>query len=100
MKEKSEGEGEVKRKGGGMWVVGKKKERKNKKEMKKWCRWVVGKKGKKKKKEKLINNIMIKTKFKNQNYVPNTIFFFFFFLNCDFSCKTKTMYQTNFFLQS
>jgi hypothetical protein len=31
MKEKSEGEGEVKRKGGGTWVVGKKKERKNKK---------------------------------------------------------------------
>ena len=26
--------------------------------------------------KKLINNIMIKTKFKNQNYVPNTIFFF------------------------
>jgi hypothetical protein len=25
---------------------------------------------------------------------------FFFFLNCDFSCKTKTMYQTEFFLQS
>jgi hypothetical protein len=39
---------------------------------------------------------MIKTKSKNQNYVPNTIFF----LNCDFSCETKTMYQTEFFLQS
>jgi hypothetical protein len=35
-------------------------------------------------------------KFKNQNYVPNTIFF----LNCDFSCETKIMYQTEFFLQS
>ena len=40
---------------------------------------------------------MIKTKSKNQNYVPNIIFFF---LNCDFSCETKTMYQTKFFLQS
>jgi hypothetical protein len=26
--------------------------------------------------KKLINNVMIKTKSKNQNYVPNTIFFF------------------------
>jgi hypothetical protein len=35
------------------------------------------------------------TKLKNQNYVPNIIFFFLnFFLNCDFSCETKTMYQT------
>ena len=39
---------------------------------------------------------MIKIQFKNQNYVPNTIFFF----NCDFSCETKTMYQIDFFLQS
>jgi hypothetical protein len=62
------GGGEVKRNGGGTWVV--------------------GKKGKKK---KLINNVMIKIKFKNQNYVLKT---FFFFLNCDFSCETKTMYQT------
>ena len=55
---------------------------------------MVGKKGKKK--EKINNNnIMIKIKFKNQNYVPNTIFFFF--LNCDFSCETKTMYQTESF---
>ena len=60
---------------------------------KRWCTWVVGKKGKKKK----INNVIIKFKSKNQNYVPNTIFFF---LNCDFSCETKTMYQTEFFLQS
>ena len=37
------------------------------------------------------------TKFKNQNYVSNTNFFF---LNCDFSCETKTMYQIEFFLQS
>ena len=43
-----------------------------------------------KKKEKKNNNIMLKTKSKNQNYVLNTIFF----LNCDFSCETKTMYQT------
>ena len=43
--------------------------------------------------KKLINNIMIKTKSKNQNYIPNTIFK----KNCDFSCKTKTMYQINFF---
>ena len=40
---------------------------------------------------------MIKTKFKNQNYVPNTIFLK---KNYDFSCETKTMYQTEFFLQS
>jgi hypothetical protein len=37
--------------------------------------WVVGKKRKEKRKKKLINNVMIKIKFKNQNYVPNTIFF-------------------------
>ena len=42
------------------------------------------------------NIIIIKTESKNQNYVPNTIFF----LNYDFSCETKTMYQTEFFLQS
>jgi hypothetical protein len=48
------------------------------------------------KKKKKINNLIIKIKSKNQNYVPNT----FFFLNCDFSCETKTMYQTEFFLQS
>ena len=47
--------------------------------------------------KKLINNVMIKTKSRNQNYVPNIIFFF---LNCDFSCETKTIYQTKFFLQS
>jgi hypothetical protein len=29
------------------------------------------------KKEKKNNNVMIKTKSKNQNYVPNTNFFFF-----------------------
>ena len=40
------------------------------KKMKTWCTWVVGKKGKKK--EKKINNVMI---------------------------KTKTMYQTQFFLK-
>jgi hypothetical protein len=44
----------------------------------------------------IINNVIIKFKFENQNYVPNTIFF----LNCDFSCETKIMYQTEFFLQS
>ena len=52
--------------------------------------------GKKERKKKKKNNVMIKTKSKNQNYVPNTIFF----LNCDFSCETKTMYQAEFFLQS
>jgi hypothetical protein len=31
---------------------------------------------KKEKKKKKINNLMIKIKSKNQNYVPNTIFFF------------------------
>ena len=30
------------------------------------------------KKKKNNNNVMIKSKFKNQNFVPNTIFFFFF----------------------
>jgi hypothetical protein len=58
--------------------------------------YVGGGKKRKEKKKKKINNIMIKTKSKNQNYVPNTIFF----LNCDFSYETKTMYQTEFFLQS
>jgi hypothetical protein len=84
--------GKSKKKGrGDTWVVGGKKKGKK---IKRWCTWVVGKKGKKKKKK--INNVMIKTKSKNQNYVPKTIFF----LNCDFSCETKTMYQTEFFLQS
>jgi hypothetical protein len=86
------GGGKVKRKGRGVRGWWGKKKRKKKK-MKTWCTWVVGKKGKKK--EKKINNVMIKTKSKNQNYVPNTIFF----KNCDFSCETKTMYQTEFFLQ-
>ena len=39
---------------------------------------------------------MIKTKSKNKKYVLNTIFFF---LNCDFSCETKTMYQTDYNLK-
>jgi hypothetical protein len=56
----------------------------------------VGDDEKRKEKKKKKNNLMIKFKSKNQNYVPNTIFF----LNCDFSCETKTMYQTEFFLQS
>ena len=42
--------------------------------------------------KKLINNVMIKTKSENQNYVPNTIFILFYFIF--FSCETKTMYQT------
>jgi U3 small nucleolar RNA-associated protein 14 len=89
--------GRSKKKGRGTWVVGKNKERKKKKKkMKMWCTWVVGEKRKEKRKKKKCNNVIIKTKSKNQNYVPNTIFFF---LNCDFSCETKTMYQTNFFLQ-
>ena len=66
------------------WWGKKRKEKRNKEVVRGW--W--GKKGKKK--EKRNNNVMIKIKFKNQNYVPNTIFFF----NCDFSCETKTMYQT------
>jgi hypothetical protein len=55
--------------------------------------------GEKKGKEKKNNNnniIIIKFKSRNQNYVPNIIFF----LNCDFSSETKTTYQTEFFLQS
>ena len=32
--------------------------------------------GEKRKEKKLYNNVMIKIKFKNQNYVLNTIFFF------------------------
>ena len=71
--------GEVKRKGGGTWVVGEKRGKK--------IIIII-----------IINNIIIKFKSKNQNYVSNTIFFCF--LNCDFSCETKTMYQTEFFLQS
>ena len=43
------------------------------------------------------NNVIIKIKSKNQNYVSNIIFFF---LNYDFSCETKVMYQIKFFLQS
>ena len=30
--------------------------------------------------KKLINNVMIKTKSENQNYVPNTIFILFYFI--------------------
>ena len=89
------GGGEVKTKEGCTWVVGNKKERKKKKENEEMV-YVGGEKKKRKKKEKN-NNIMIKTKSKNQNYVPNIIFYF---LNCDFSCETKTMYQIEFFLQS
>ena len=37
---------------------------------------MVGEKWKEKRKKKC-NNVIIKTKSKNQNYVPNTIFFFF-----------------------
>jgi hypothetical protein len=74
---------------------GKKKEKKKKRRRRSGVRGWWGKKRKKKRK-KNNNNIMLKTKSKNQNYVPNTIFF----LNCDFSCETKTMYQTEFFLQS
>jgi hypothetical protein len=73
--------------GGGGKKKGKKKEKKNKEVV-----YVGG--GEKRKEKKNNNNVMIKTKSKNQNYVPNTIFF----LNCDFSCETKTMYQTEFFL--
>ena len=40
---------EVKRKGGGMWVGGKKRKEKRKMEKKRSGTWVVGKKGKKKK---------------------------------------------------
>ena len=44
----------------------------------------------------IINNIIIKFKSKKQNEVSNIISF----LNYNFSYKTKTMYQTEFFLQS
>jgi hypothetical protein len=43
---------EMREKGGGTWVVGKKKEKKIKKEIKSRCMWVVGKKEKKKEREK------------------------------------------------
>jgi hypothetical protein len=49
---------------------------------------------KRKKKKNNNNNVMKKFKSKNQNFVSNTIFL----KNCDFSCETKTMYQTEFFL--
>jgi hypothetical protein len=71
------------------------KKGKEKRKINKIKRGVRGWWGKKEKKRKN-NNIIIKVKSKNQNDVPNTIFF----LNCDFSCETKTMYQTEFFLQS
>ena len=83
--------GRSKKKGmGGTWVVEKKKwkEKRNEEVVRGW--WGKRKRNKKQK----INNIMIKIKFKIQNYVSNTIFFF---LNCDFSCETKTIYQTEFF---
>jgi hypothetical protein len=77
-------------------MVGEKKGKEKRKKKKKVV-YVSGREKKERKKEKKNNNnIMLKTKSKNQNYVPNTIFF----LNCDFSCETKTMYQTEFFLQS
>ena len=92
------GWGKVKRKGGGVrgWW-GEKKERKKRKKNEEVVYMGGGEKRKEKRKKKKNNNVMIKTKSKNQNYVPNIIFFF---LNCDFSCETKTMYQTEFFLQS
>jgi hypothetical protein len=76
-------------------VVGKKKGKEKRKKIK-IKRGVRGWWGKKEKKRKN-NNVIIKVKSKNQNDVPNAIFFF---LNCDFSCETKIMYQTEFFLQS
>ena len=75
---------------------GGKKRKKKEKEEEEEVVYVGDGEKRKEKKEKKINNVMIKTKSKNQKYVPNTIFF----LNCDFSCETKTMYQTEFFLQS
>jgi hypothetical protein len=79
------------------WVVGEKRRKEKEIKNKKVMYLVVGKKRKKKENNNNNNNIIIiKSKSKNQNYVPNTIFF----LNCDFSCETKTMYQTEFFLQS
>ena len=74
-----------------MWVVGEKKGKK--KEKNKWNGGVRGwwRKKRKEKKNNNNNKVMIKTKSENQNYVSNTIFFF---LNCDFSCETKIMYQT------
>ena len=85
-----------------MWLVGKKKER-----IKKWSGGVRGwwgkKKGKKKKKD-----VIIKIKSKNQNYVPNTIFFFLivilvvkpklwikqiFFYNLEFKSRLKFQLQ-------
>ena len=77
-------------------MVGGKREKKKEKKKKEEVVYVGGGEKKERKKEKKNNNIMLKTKSKNQNYVPNTIFF----LNCDFSCETKTMYQIEFFLQS
>ena len=61
---------------------------------KKKRRGYVGGGGKKGKENNNNNNNIIKFKSRNQNYVSNTIFF----LNCDFSYETKTMYQTEFFL--
>jgi hypothetical protein len=67
------GWGKVKRKGegyvGGGGKKGKKKEKKNEEVV------YVGGGEKRKEKRKKNNNVMIKTKSKNQNYVPNRIFF-------------------------
>ena len=76
-----------------MWVVGKREKERKKNNNKKVV--YVGGGGKKERKKKYIyNNIIIKFKSKNQKYVPNI---YIFFLNCDFSCETKTMYQTEIF---
>ena len=59
--------GRSKKKWGGEYVAhgwwGKKKRKEKRNEV--WCTWLVEKKGKKKERKK--NNVMIKTKSKNQN---------------------------------
>jgi hypothetical protein len=70
-------------------MVGEKRGKKKEKKKKEVVYVGGGEKKERKKEKKNNNNIMLKTKSKNQNYVPNTIIF----LNCDFSCETKTMYH-------
>ena len=96
------------------WWGKKRKEKRNEevvrgwwgKKKEKWCMWVVRKK-RKKIIIIIINNVIIKFKSKNQNYIPNTIFFKIvisvvkpklctkqnFFYNLEFKSKLKFQLQ-------
>jgi hypothetical protein len=72
---------------GGRYVDGGEKKRKK-------VVYVGGGEKRKEKKKKKINNIIIKTKSKNQNYVPNTIFFLKIVISV---VKPKLCTKQNFF---